>query len=103
LPGEFKLGLPFSFAGQFAPEMSEIEKSFSLDQIKVVTDMDGAVAERGAAAPASALPCLYSNTCTKQDELNVLSGSHKRTAFMVAFEIESMVNEFGIERIGFNK
>jgi hypothetical protein len=31
----------------------------------------------------------------------VLTGGHKRTAFMVAYEIECMVKEFGIERIGF--
>jgi len=83
--------------------MSEIEKSFSLDQLKVVTDTDSAGAERGVAAPASVLPCLSSNNCTKQDndKLNILTGAHKRTAFMVAFEIQCLVNEFGIERIGF--
>lgn len=81
--------------------MSEIEKPFSLDQLKVITGTDSAMAERGVAAPASALPCLSSNTCTKQDKLNVLSGSHKRTAFMVAFEIQALVNEFGLGRIGF--
>lgn len=83
--------------------MSEFEKSFSLDQLKLVTDTDSAVAERGEAAPATALPCLSSNNCTKKenDKLNILTGAHKRTAFMVAFEIQCLVNEFGIERIGF--
>ncbi|MGH7991565.1 MAG: rolling circle replication-associated protein, partial [Limisphaerales bacterium] len=55
----------------------------------------------GEAAPASALPCLSSNNCTTEDKINVLTGAHKRTAFMVAFEIECLVKEFGIERIGF--
>ena len=83
--------------------MSEFEKSFSLDQLKVVTDTDSDGAERGEAAPASALPCLFSNNCTKKEneKLNLLTGAHKRTAFMVAFEIQCLVNEFGIERIGF--
>jgi hypothetical protein len=83
--------------------MSETEKPFSLDQFKLVTDTESAGAERAEAVPASALPCLSSNNCTKQenDKLNVLAGAHKRTAFMVAFEIQSLVNEFGIERIGF--
>jgi hypothetical protein len=81
--------------------MSEIEKSFSLDQLKLVTDMESAGAERGEAAPALALPCLSSNNCTKDEKINILTGAHKRTAFMVAFEIECLVKEFGIERIGF--
>jgi hypothetical protein len=81
--------------------MSEFEKSFSLDQLKLITDTDSAGAERGAAAPAPALPCLSSNNCTKKEKLNVLTGANKRTAFMVAFEIQCLVNEFGIERIGF--
>jgi len=81
--------------------MSETEKSFSLDQIKVVTDTGGAGAERREAPPASALPCLSSNICTKEEKLSVLTGAHKRTAFMVATEIEWLVKEFGIERIGF--
>jgi hypothetical protein len=81
--------------------MSEIEKPFSLDQLKIVTDTDSAGAERGGAAPAPALPCLSSNICTKDEKLNILTGAHKRTAFMVAFEIECLVKEFGIERIGF--
>jgi hypothetical protein len=56
---------------------------------------------RGGPAPAPALPCLSSNICTKNGKLNILTGANKRTAFMVAFEIQSLVNEFGIERIGF--
>lgn len=81
--------------------MSGIEKSFSLDQLTVVTDTDSAGAERGEAAPALALPCLSSNNCTKDEKINILTGAHKRTAFMVAFEIECLVKEFGIEHIGF--
>ena len=81
--------------------MSGIEKPFSLDQLKVVTDTESALPERGEAAPGRALPCLSSNICTKADKINVLTGGHKRTAFMVAYEIECLVKEFGIERIGF--
>jgi hypothetical protein len=81
--------------------MSEFEKSFSLELFKVDTGTASAEAERGGAAPASALPCLSSNNCTKDEKLNILTGAHKRTAFMVAFEIECLVKEFGIEHIGF--
>ncbi|MDD5140626.1 MAG: hypothetical protein PHY43_10255 [Verrucomicrobiales bacterium] len=83
--------------------MSEIEKSFSLDHLKLVTDTDSAAAERRGAPPATALPCLSSNNCTKKekDKLNILTGANKRTAFMVAFEIQCLANEFGIERLGF--
>jgi len=62
---------------------------------------NGAQAECGGAAPAAPLPCLSSNICTGKKNLNVLTGAHKRTAFMVAFEIEWLVQEFGLERIGF--
>jgi hypothetical protein len=81
--------------------MSETDQPSSLDQSKVITDTESTVAERGGAAPASVLPCLSSNNCTKQEKFNILTGGHKRTAFMVAYEIECMVKEFGIERIGF--
>jgi len=62
-----------------------------------------AVAERRGATPGTALPCLSSNNCTesKSDKLNILTGAHKRTAFVVAFEIEWLIREFGIEHIGF--
>jgi hypothetical protein len=33
--------------------------------------------------------------------LTTATGANKRTAFMVAFEIQCLVNEFGLERIGF--
>ena len=64
---------------------------------------EGAASERGAAAPAAALPCLSSNICTKEEipKINRLTGGHKRMAFVVAFEIECLVRKFGIERIGF--
>ena len=62
-----------------------------------------AVTPARSAGVAASLPCLSSNNCTKSevDKLNVLTCGHKRTAFMVAFEIQCLVNEFGIERIGF--
>lgn len=61
------------------------------------------MAERRVVTPATALPCLFSNNCTgsNPDKLNILTGAHKRTAFVVAYEIEWLVREFGIERIGF--
>ncbi len=84
--------------------MSGIDKPFSLDQLQLITDTDSTAAARGEAAPASVLPCLSSNNCTKQenDKLNILTGAHKRTAFMVAFEIECLVNEFGLSASAFS-
>jgi hypothetical protein len=65
--------------------------------------VEGAEAERRGAPPASPLPCLSSNICTKKEiaKINRLTGGHKRMAFVVAFEIECLVREFGIGRIGF--
>ena len=76
------------------------------------TDVQGgAEAERRAAPPASALPCLSSNNSigggTNEGRLeavakvNVLTGGHKRSAFVLAFEIMALAKEYGIERLGF--
>lgn len=73
----------------------------AIDWPEVTRQGNGAGAGCGVAAPAPPLPCLSSNICTRKDKLNVLTGAHKRTAYMVAFEIEWLVREFGIERIGF--
>jgi hypothetical protein len=64
---------------------SEVRETASLDDLQVGTGM--------------ALPCLQ--VTSAPDKINVLTASHKRTAFMVAFEIECLVQEFGIDRIGF--
>ena len=67
--------------------------SFSLPPHKIFPYPYRAGAERGGAAPAPALPCLSSNNCTKDEKLNILTGAHKRTAFMVAFEIEKSLSK----------
>ena len=96
-------GSEFSLSG--GDERSEPESLISIPPFaRTLHDCgQGRAAERREAPPAAALPCLSSNNCTKAavDKLNVLTGGHKRTAFMVAFEIECLVREFGIERIGF--
>ena len=35
------------------------------------------------------------------DKLHILTGGHKRMAFVVATEIQALVKRYGIERIGF--
>jgi hypothetical protein len=71
----------------------------------------GAEAERGGAAPAAALPCLSSNNSTGGGDttgqlegsarVNVLTGGHKRSAFVLVFEIMALAKQYGIERLGF--
>lgn len=60
----------------------------------------------GAAALAVApvgLPCLYSNNCIEDGpaEVNKLTGGHKRMAFVLAYEIQGLARQFGIEKLGF--
>jgi len=55
---------------------------------------------RSAALP---LPCLSSNNSiqTPPEKVNLLTGGHKRSAFVLAFEIMALARQFGIERLGF--
>ena len=67
--------------------------------------------ERREAPPASGLPCLSSNNSIGggatagqlegPSKVNVLTGGHKRSAFVLAFEIMALAKEYGIERLGF--
>jgi len=55
---------------------------------------------RGAAA--SPLPCLSSNNSIERlKDFNVLTGGHKRTAYVLSSEIQNLAADFGIERLGF--
>ena len=49
------------------------------------------------------LPCLSSNNSNEDppDRVNLLTGGHKRSAFVLAYEIMALAREFGIERLGF--
>jgi hypothetical protein len=70
-----------------------------------------AEAERRAAPPAAALPCLSSNNSIGggatagqlggSAKVNVLTGGHKRSAFVLAFEIMALAKQYRIERLGF--
>lgn len=97
-------GLPVSLSGgdEHCEPESRIENAPPGSGTPTRMEGEAGAPARSAGAPAS-LPCLSSNNCTKgkTDKLNVLTGGHQRTAFMVAYEIESLVREFGIERIGF--
>ena len=59
-----------------------------------------ATAEPGAAGP---LPCLSSNNSTEGGvaKVNILTGGHKRSAFVLAFEIMALAKVYGIEHLGF--
>jgi hypothetical protein len=94
-------GVQSSLSG--GDERSEPESQFSFPSSVSATCQRMVWPPAGAreARPAGGLPCLLSNNCTKEDKTNVLTGAHKRTAFMVAYEIEWLVREFGLERIGF--
>ena len=74
---------------------------------------EGPGAERREAPPASGLPCLLSNNSDKKTvqttrepaeviaKINVLTGGHKRSAFVLATEIMGLANDFGLKRLGF--
>jgi len=55
------------------------------------------------ASGSDALPCLSSNNSneTASQPVNKLTGGHKRTAYVLALEIQSLAKEFGIEKLGF--
>lgn len=73
------------------------------DEPPSVVVIDGA--EMGGGDPgggAPSLPCLDSNNCTDSDgQINLLTGGHKRTAFVLTHETQQLATEFGIERLGF--
>jgi hypothetical protein len=64
------------------------------------TDAGGAGAERGGAAPASALPCLFVTTAS-EEEKSPLPGPRKKQADALTENIKWMTDTFGKERIGF--
>jgi hypothetical protein len=56
------------------------------------------------------LPCLSSNNSTEgggtdgqllAGKVNVLTGGHKRSAFVLSWEIMQLAKEFGLEKLGF--
>jgi hypothetical protein len=59
---------------------------------------------------AAALPCLYSNNCTDGCDdndgkpvpaFNKLQGAHRKTAWVLAYEIQQLATRFGLEKLGF--
>lgn len=68
-------------------------------------DAEGAGAERGGAAPASALPCQYNHNCIGKEKYQKPSTSNltpnqKRIRHKLIMGIEWMVRKHGIERVG---
>ena len=49
------------------------------------------------------LPCLSSNNSTEDEapKVNLLTGGHKRSAFVLAFEIMALARDYGIANLGF--
>jgi hypothetical protein len=66
-------------------------------------DLGGPGAERREAPPASGLPCLNSNNSDNAlaSPWNLLTGAHRKVAFCLKGEIMALVEQFGIERLGF--
>jgi hypothetical protein len=64
---------------------------------------EGSGAERGEAAPASDLPCQYSDNCIGKDsssKLVPLSPYRKKSRHRLEMAIEWMVNKYGINHVG---
>ncbi|HEY3853543.1 MAG TPA: hypothetical protein VGO67_04025 [Verrucomicrobiae bacterium] len=66
-------------------------------------DVGGPGAVRREAPPASGLPCLNSNNSdnASASPWNLLTGAHRKVAFCLKGEIMALVEQFGIERLGF--
>jgi hypothetical protein len=64
---------------------------------------EGPGAERREAPPAPGLPCLNSNNSDNAEASpwNLLTGSHRKVAFCLQGEILALVEDFGIEHLGF--
>jgi hypothetical protein len=78
---------------------SSVLRSDELD-----ADRGGAGDERGAAAPAPALPCLFVTTASKEEkeeDKGPLPGPRKKQADALTENIKWMAKTFGPERIGF--
>jgi len=66
---------------------------------------DGTPTAHAGGGPS--LPCLSSNNSTEGggktelSKVNLLTGGHKRSAFVLSWEIMALAKEFGIERLGF--
>ena len=69
-------------------------------------DMGGAEAERGGAAPASALPCQGSNNCIEKDDdedgspAESLSPYRRKCRHRLIIAVEWMVKKYGINHVG---
>jgi hypothetical protein len=69
-------------------------------------DMGGAGAERGAAAPATALPCQRSNNCIEKEEeknespAEALSPYRRKCRHRLIMAVERMVKKYGINHVG---
>ena len=62
----------------------------------------------GGAAPPAALPCLNSHNSIEGgaflpvvEAVNLLSGSHRRTAAALGWNVQALAETFGLERLGF--
>ena len=96
-------GVSVSFSG--GDERSEPENAIcSVSRVDLHGRPERAVAERGEAAPASALPCQYDNNCIGNGigkfQSAPLPPYRKKSRHRLEMAIEWMVEKYGIERIG---
>jgi hypothetical protein len=94
---------PDSQATHCEPKSTTSGLSFVQSDDVATTDAEGPGAERRAAPPASGLPCLNSNNSDNAlaSPWNLLTGAHRKVAFCLRGEILALVEQFGIERLGF--
>jgi hypothetical protein len=97
-------GVSVSFSG--GDERSEPENAICpVSQVDLHGHAEGAASERGAAAPAAALPCQYNDNCIEKEKYPKpsaasLTPSRKRIRQKMIMAVEWMVRKHGIERVG---
>jgi hypothetical protein len=98
-------GACVSFSG--GDERSEPENAIcQVSQVDLHGHAEGAASERGAAAPAAALPCQRSNNCIEEHEdenesaPNQLSPYRRKCRHRLIMAIEWMVKKYGINHVG---
>lgn len=91
---------PVSEASETPPVLSVVESASQCgDQV------EGREAERGGAAPASALPCQYNDNCIEKEKYRKPSAARltpcqRKIRHKMIMAVEWMVRKHGIERVG---
>ena len=97
LRSELKLAEPMQRADCSSVLRSEVREAHG--------HTDGAEAERGAAAPAPALPCLNRNNCIESEKNDTprrarLTPKQKLIRCKIIIAVSVMVQRYGLSRVG---